>query len=189
MEQMIITYGYILIFAGTFIEGETILILAGFLAHRGYLDIPLVILAAFLGSLLGDQVYFFLGRHRGAAVLARRPGWKAKIERVNRFLGTHSTLVILSFRFLYGLRTVAPFAIGMSGVPAPRFALLNALSALVWAVAVGGLGYLFGHTMETILGDMRKIEIALIAILLAVFLGIVLYRHYGRRNTIREDAQ
>ena len=58
LQSIIENYGYAAIFIGTFLEGETILILAGLAAHQGYLVLTWVILAAFLGSLCGDQLFF-----------------------------------------------------------------------------------------------------------------------------------
>jgi membrane protein DedA with SNARE-associated domain len=51
LESIIETYGYWALLVGTFFEGETVLVLGGFAAHRGYLTLPWVILAAFIGSL------------------------------------------------------------------------------------------------------------------------------------------
>jgi membrane protein DedA with SNARE-associated domain len=62
------------------------------------------------------------------------------------------TPMTLSFRFLYGLRTVVPFVIGMSTVSTKRFVLLNIVGAIVWAIVVGivvGIGgYAFGHAQK-----------------------------------------
>ena len=54
IESFIETYGYAAILIGTFLEGETILVLGGFAAHRGYLSLPWVIVAAFAGTLSGE---------------------------------------------------------------------------------------------------------------------------------------
>ena len=112
MQTIIENYGYAAILIGTFLEGETILVLAGLAAHQGYLKLIGVIAAAFLGSLCGDQLFFYLGRKHAQAVLAKRPAWKAKAEKVHKLMSRYQTPMILSFRFLYGLRTVAPFVIG-----------------------------------------------------------------------------
>ena len=71
------TYGYIAVFAGAFLEGETLLALGGLAASRGHLDFVAVTLVALLGGFLGDQFFFFLGRHRGQALLRRFPRWEA----------------------------------------------------------------------------------------------------------------
>lgn len=108
LETLISTYGYAAIGIGAFLEGETILILGGLAAHRGYLELPWVIVCAFLGTLFGDQLYFYIGRTKGKALLERRPHWKSKSEKVFLLLNRHQVWVILGFRFLYGLRTVTP---------------------------------------------------------------------------------
>lgn len=158
MERAIEQLGYLVIFAGTFLEGETVLVLGGFAAHRGYLWLPGVLLAAFAGSLLGDQLYFQLGRRHGLRFLERRPAWRARLERALRLLERHPGLVIVGCRFLYGLRTVTPFAIGMSGVALRRFAPLNALGAALWAVAIGSAGYFVGTALERVIGDVERFE-------------------------------
>ena len=73
LESLVDAYGYVAVLVGTFLEGETILILGGFAAHRGYMALPWVILAAFIGSLCGDQLFFFLGRWHSQAILSKRP--------------------------------------------------------------------------------------------------------------------
>ena len=183
LESIVDTYGYLAVLLGTFLEGETILVLGGFAAHRGYLALPWVIVAAFLGSLCGDQLFFFLGRKHSQAVLARRPAWKARADKANRLLERFRTPFILIFRFLYGLRSVSPFVIGMSSVPARQFILLNAIGALVWAVVVGTGGYLFGSALEIVIGNIKHYELeALLAIaIIGLFVWIVhLYR--GRKS-------
>ena len=58
LEYLILTYGYAALLIGTFFEGETILIIGGLTAHLGYLQLPLVMVIAFIGSFSGDQVFF-----------------------------------------------------------------------------------------------------------------------------------
>ena len=159
LQSIIDTYGYAAIVIGTFLEGETILVLGGFAAHSGYLHLPWVVLAAFAGSLLGDQFFFFLGRWHSQLVLARRPLWKVRVEKAQKLVGRYRTPFILVFRFLYGLRTVAPFVIGMSDVPVPIFIFLNAVGAIVWAIAVGTAGYLFKNALEVFIGDVKHYEL------------------------------
>jgi membrane protein DedA with SNARE-associated domain len=158
-EDLLQNYGLIAIVVGTFLEGETILVLAGLAAHRGYLSLPAVIAAGFLGTFLGDQLYFALGRRRGQAFLAKRPTWQPRIERARNFLTRHAVVFIFGFRFLYGLRTVSPFVIGMSHVPARRYLVLNTLGGTVWSVAVALLGYGLGEGAELLLGRVRRFEV------------------------------
>jgi membrane protein DedA with SNARE-associated domain len=159
LEQLVSSYGYAAIAIGTFLEGETILILGGFAAHRGYLQLPWVIACAFLGTLFGDQLYFYIGRIKGPQLLARRPAWEGKAARVRALLARHQTWLILGFRFLYGLRTVTPFLLGASNVSPGRFFMLSLLGALAWSSLIGVLGYLFGNALELLLGDIKRYEL------------------------------
>ena len=96
-QYLLSTYGYIALMIGTFLEGETILVAAGFLAHRGYLELPWVILFAFIGTFGGDQFYFFLGRVKGMDFIKSRPLWQAKSARVFALLKKHQLAVIVGF--------------------------------------------------------------------------------------------
>ncbi len=166
VETFIQHYGYIAIFIGTFLEGETILILAGFAAHQGYLTLSGVVLSAFLGSLLGDQLFFYIGwlRRNAASTLPLR--WQKRLEASRRLIEKNRILIILGFRFLYGLRTITPFALGISRVSRRMFLALNLVGALIWATVFGWAGYLFGHTAEMLLGDLKKYEYGLFEALL-----------------------
>ena len=180
MEAWIAQYGYLAIFVGTFLEGETILILAGFAAHRGYLHLSGVILAAFLGTLFGDQLFFFLGRRHSAFLLRHKPHWKPRLDRAFRLIGRYRISIILGFRFLYGLRTVTPFALGMSKVPRRLFIPLNLFGALIWAVVFGAAGNFFGQAMEAILGNIRRYESAVL--ILFVLVGALTWGYHFRRE-------
>jgi membrane protein DedA with SNARE-associated domain len=182
LQSLIENYGYVAIFIGTFLEGETILVLAGLAAHQGYLVLTWVILAAFLGSLGCDQLCFYLGRKHSQAVLSRRPAWKAKAEKVNRLMNRYQTLMIISFRFLYGLRTVTPFVIGMSTVSVKKFVVLNAAGALIWAAAVGSGGYLFGRALEVFIGRAKSYEIYVMGSIAIVGLLIWIFHYYRHRR-------
>ena len=182
LQELISNYGYAAIAVGTFFEGETILILGGFAAHRGYLELPWVVVSAFLGTLCGDQLYFYIGRSKGVTALAERPGWKARSERVFRLMKKHQTWLILGFRFIYGIRTVTPFLIGASGVRPLRFLILNTVGGLVWAVAVGTLGYLFGQTLELIVADFKKYELLAFAGLAGA--GLLVWLFYQWRKLL-----
>lgn len=182
-EQLIEHYGYIAIFAGTFLEGETILVIAGFLAHRGYLELPIVIGAAFAGTFFGDQLYFFIGRIKGRSFIQNRPSWKSKSERVLRLLAKHQNLLILGFRFIYGIRTITPFLLGTSGISPLRYILLNFCGGILWAGIFSGLGYYFGQLMELILGRIKNDEKWGILVLLGISaLTWLIYKWHERKT-------
>lgn len=181
IEILIQKFGYLAILIGAFLEGETILVIGGFAAHRGYLMLPYVILAAFVGTLFGDQLFFFIGRFKGREFLDRRPKWRLRAKKAQQLLERHQTLVIIGFRFIYGIRTVTPFVLGMSHVKTWYFVILNILSALVWAITISTAGYFFGLAMEALLNDIERYEKT--AFFLIALVGLILWLiHYWRKR-------
>lgn len=188
LETYLSQYGYLALFIGTFLEGETILLIAGYMAQRGILDVHMCILVAFCGSLSGDQTAFFIGRHFGQKLLERKPKLRQKLDKAFRLLERYQTALALSFRFFYGLRNVTPFAYGGSNIHALRFFLLNAIGALIWAFSFAYTGYYFGKAVETVLEDVKHVEqyiLGGLAVAFAIYWG---WRKYtGRKTPLPEE--
>ncbi|MBF7142287.1 MULTISPECIES: DedA family protein [Pseudomonas] len=189
LHQFLNDFGYLALFLGTFFEGETILVLAGFLAFRGYMDINLVMLVAFFGSYAGDQLWYFLGRRHGRRLLARKPRWQTLGDRALEHIRKHPDLWVLSFRFVYGLRTVMPVAIGLSGYPPRRYLLLNGIGAAVWSIALGQAAYHFGSVLERLLGSVKKYELWVLGILLLLGVGLWITRRIKAARIARKAEQ
>ena len=189
MEQLLANYGYLAVLIGTFFEGEAILVLGGYLAHMGYLDLSLVMLCAFGGTYAGDQACYYLGKYKGLGWLARRPNWQQKTERMFALMHKYRILLILGFRYLYGLRSLAPFVFALCGVKPLQFLLLNGIGALIWAVSVGALGYLLGNAVEPLLQLFDRLEVSvliLLALVLSVSMVYFVYRRRLQRNAVTE---
>lgn len=157
IQDLVSSYGvwvYVLIFGWTFLEGETFVIFMGMAAHHGLLVWHWVFICAWIGSFSGDQCYFWIGRKWGPALLARYPRWQPRVETALDLLRRYDTWFILSFRFIYGVRNIASFAMGTSGVNPLRFAMLNFVAAATWAASFAGFGYVFGQALERIIGDV-----------------------------------
>ncbi|MGI4837224.1 MAG: DedA family protein [Janthinobacterium lividum] len=189
LQHFLQEFGYLALFLGTFFEGETVLVLAGFLAFRGYMDIKMVMLVAFLGSYAGDQLWYFLGRRHGRKLLARKPRWQTMGDRALDHIRRHPDLWVLGFRFVYGLRTVMPVAIGLSGYPPRRYLLLNGLGALIWSAALGLAAYHFGALLEGILGNVKKYELWVLGGL--ILLGVLLWvsRRFKAARVARKELE
>jgi membrane protein DedA with SNARE-associated domain len=182
LAHLVTEYGYTAVFIGSVLEGETILLLAGMAAHRDYMSYPVIVLLAFIGGTLGDQTLFHIGRRHGAAVLRRYPSLAARAEPVARQIRRHQNWLIVGVRFMYGLRLVGPFAIGMSEVSSLRFALLNVLGAAIWAPLVPGVGYLFGHTLSWLITDLGRYEALGLLLVVAVVAVVALARWLKTRR-------
>jgi membrane protein DedA with SNARE-associated domain len=176
IKHIIEQYGYLALFIGTFLEGETILLLAGFAAQSPQfnLDLRLVMFFAFAGSLAGDQAAFFVGRHFGRRLVEKSEKWRTRTERVHSMLKKYHEILILSFRFFYGLRNLTPFVLGTADISVRKFFLLNAIGAAVWAATFASVGYLCGSLLENVLtrviDNVHHVELAILGI---AGLGIV----------------
>ena len=180
IAQLLADYGYLAVFIGSVLEGETILLLAGFAAHRGYLSFPLVVGLAFCGGALGDLIFFFLGHHYGRSIVERFPRLKPRMEQVNRLIHRFHSAVIIMVRFMYGLRIAGPVVIGASGVKPWRFVVFNLVGAAIWAVLLGGAGYLFGQAFELVVADMKHYEHWAALLIVAAAIVFALAHHVRR---------
>lgn len=176
-------WGYPAILLGTLLEGETVVLVAGFLAHQGYLSLPFIMLCALIGSCVSDQGLFFLARFKGPGFLARFPKLAAKADALaGKMRGKDAwlSLYALTFRFFYGLRNISPVVLGISAIPTLRFVLLNALGAAIWAACFSLLGFAFARTLESFMGNLARIEVFVVVLLLAAGLAFSLWRHWRR---------
>ena len=182
ISALVASYGYLAVFLGTLIEGETILLAAGFAAHRGLLDWRVVVALAFAGGSVGDLLAFLLGRWKGDAIIARFPSIARHAPRVLALLERHHIGLILSGRFLYGLRVAGPVVIGASGVPLARFIVLNTIGAALWATMMTCAGYYFGAALALVLVDVKRVEEAVLIGLLVAGTAFWRWRAARRRD-------
>ena len=184
IAQFISQYGYLAVFVGTLIEGETFVVLAGLAASRGYLNAYAVAAVATVGSILSYQTCFQLGRRIGPKIISRIPNSGLAADRVRRLAERYPALLIVGIHFLYGIRTVGLFVIGMSGVAGWKFFALNILGSVLWAAVITTAGYLFGNAVSAILGDFDRYDHYVFGglfIIAAVIWGVFrLRRRWGR---------
>jgi membrane protein DedA with SNARE-associated domain len=174
MEHFITAYGYWAVFLGSLVEGESVILTAGVLSSQGYLSLAKIMAVAFVGTLLADQTLFFVGYYGGDRILARFPKLNPASQKVFRLLRKHETSFILTFRFIYSIRTISPVIIGASGISFKQFAILNVISGAIWSVVSCGAGYLFG---DYILNNLSPVQRFLVVGCIGFgFLGVVGYK-------------
>lgn len=183
ISDLLHTHVYTAIVLGSLIEGETTVVLAGFAAHQGYAPWWAVTLLAAAINFAWDQALFALGRWRGDWVLSKLPRLRDGMQRISTLIHRHRRRVVFGVRFMYGLRTAGPFALGLARIPWPDFVVFNALGAAVWAAMFAGLGYAFGNAIARVIGVAAHYEaLAVLAILL---LGMAVFGvHSWRRGRL-----
>lgn len=174
IAEFVRDWGYVAVFLGSLIEGESVIFVAGFFAHEGYLSLPKIILISFIGTLFADQALYFVGRHYGNPFIDRFPSLRPRAERAFTLLKRYDNIFILSFRFIYGIRIISPVIIGASGVSVKRFMFLNFIAAIIWSVGSCVAAYFFAHLVMEYLHLFPKVLLGL------VLMGGVIW--YGLRK-------
>ena len=191
------TYGYALIvvatllessaFVGVVVPGDVILAMGGIYAARGELSLPWVIVLGALGTMGGESIGYWLGHRYGEALLRRLPfadRAQDKIDRAREAYARNDSKVLLVGRFASGLRVIVPFTAGMSQTSYRRFMAFVVPTAIVWAFAVGLLGYLLGENVELIDTILSRFGWGVLALVILGVAGNFVWRRLrGRRSS------
>lgn len=163
--------------AGIPVPGETILLLASFLAYSEHdLRLPWIMIVATIAATLGDNLGFALGSYGGRPLLARYQSFfriqKSTIERGQQLFARYGAATIFFARFVFGMRIVAGPLAGVLRMPWKKFAVFNFLGAAVWVSVISSVGYLFGRHWDKLESVMKRFDVvvAIIVVLLAIYL-------------------
>ena len=172
--QVNATLVYVLLFGYCALKSGSLPLFAGVLIHSGGLALWPVVAASFLGAYLGDELRFALARRYGATLMnrwARTRRWLAIGERL---MERHGAAYIFLYRYPKGMRTIGALPVGLSPMIWPRFTMLNAASAALWAGLLVSVGYGFGASItQMIEGNWGWVSVVLLALfLVAGFLAI-----------------
>lgn len=178
---------YLAAAAWAFFEGETFVILAAAAGQATRLVDPwLLMLSVWIGSFLGDQLWFTLGQRYGLGALRRIPGGEKRIAAAMRFLERYGTLFVLSFRFVYGVRNVASAACGIAGMPRLRFAVLNFIAAGLWAGSFVAAGW---FAVAWLGEEATSHALAGIGAIVVLYLAYRLFQLWRRRPAPRREER
>jgi membrane protein DedA with SNARE-associated domain len=182
LRSAVVHYGYwaiaallLLENAGVPLPGETILLLASFLAYSEHeLQLPWVIVVGTLATTLGGELGFALGRHGGRPLIERyREALSIRaesVERGERLFDRYGAATVFLARFLFGMRVLASLLAGALHMPWRKFVLFNFLGAAVWVSAICGAGYLFGGHWGRLIHDLKRFDlvVAIVAVVAAL---------------------
>jgi len=170
-------------FIGMVLPGETAMVVAGVLAARGNISLPVMLSLAVLAAVGGDQVGYLIGHrfgpHLRGSRLGRRVG-AGRWDRAEAAVTRHGGWAVVGGRWVGVLRALVPTVAGATGMPYRRFLLANAAGGSTWALVAVLLGYFAGGSVrnaQDLLGRTSSIG----AVVLAVIVGVMLLnRHRGR---------
>lgn len=167
-------YGYIVLFAWSILEGELGLVMAGIMSHTGDMNLFVAILIGALGGFVGDQIYFYIGRYNKKYIHDKLRSQRRKFAIAHLLLKKYGWPLIFVQRYMYGMRTVIPMAIGLTKYSGRQFAIINMVSALFWAALTIVPAYYFGAQLLTILAWIKSHWYLAIPLVITIFGSISL---------------
>lgn len=192
LRNAVVQYGYwavggalLLENTGIPVPGETILLLASFLAYSEHdLRLSWIIVVATIAATLGDNLGFALGYYGGRPLLARYQSIfrirNTTIERGESLFAKYGAVTVFFARFVFGMRIITGPLAGVLRMPWRKFLISNFLGAAVWVSVISSAGYLFGRHWQRLQLDLERFDI-LVVVVVVVVAGVLLWR--GRRRS------
>ncbi|MDZ7732725.1 MAG: DedA family protein [Acidimicrobiia bacterium] len=174
------------LFLGIVLPVETILLLSGYLAWRGELSLPLVMLLGAMGATAGDAAGYEIGRRYGQSVRHTRPGqWvgERRWEAAHHLLDRYHAPAIFFARYVTGVRSITPMLAGDTGLPYPRFALWNVLGSITWGALFVTLGWIAGPAYETVGAATGVVGVVLMVV---IVVSAALFIRRQRRRLLEQ---
>jgi membrane-associated protein len=198
LREYVAQYGYwavgitlLLENAGIPLPGETVLLLASFLAYSQHeLSLPWVMLVAACSAVTGDNLGFWIGNRGGRPFLVRyRSTFRIPaevIERGESLFARYGAATIFVARFLFGMRIVAGPLAGVLRMPWKRFVIWNVLGAGVWVLVICTIGYKFGQHWDRVVALLERLNLAAAAV--AICVAAAAWFWHRRKSGLRKEG-
>lgn len=138
---------------GVLLPGDALLIPAGLLAAEGNLSLAGVLIVAWIGSVLGSETGYYIGKRAGKRIFRRRNSILFRQEylvKAHKFYGKHGGKTILIARFLPFIRTCAPLVAGATRMNHHTFMIFNIIGGAIWVAATVLASYWLGNIIPNI---------------------------------------
>ena len=177
---------------GFFLPGDSLLVVSGLFAAAGKLNVWLVMLAFFLGSVIGDSTGYWTGRVMGKTLFNREDSWifkPSRVEKAHAFFEKYGPKTVILARFVPVVRTFAPIVVGASGMPYSRFLPYSILGGLLWICSMVLAGYFLGGVVERAL-DIKLEDHIEKVVIVVVFLSLLppiiefLKHRFGKKDEV-----
>jgi len=141
------TYGYIILFLYSFGGGMVALIAAGVLSYAGKLDLTTSLAVAFLANTLGDMLLFYMGRYNKEQIMPYVHKHKRKLALSHILMKKHGWVIVFLQKYIYGVKTLIPIAIGLTKYNQNKFFILNIAAAFLWTLVIGLTSFYSGEAV------------------------------------------
>ncbi len=159
---------------GFFLPGDSLLVMAGFIASQGTLDFWTLGCWLSVAAILGDSTGYAIGHYVGPKIFKKNDSFffkKDHLERTHQFFEKHGSKTIVLARFVPIVRTFAPTVAGVGRMPYRQFVIFNILGGLFWVWGMTGVGYFLGNSVP---GIEKKIHWVILGVIAVSFLPVVI---------------
>ena len=179
---------------GFFLPGDSLLVVSGLFAAAGKLNVALVMLAFFLGSVIGDSTGYWTGRVMGKTLFNRESSRifkPSRVEKARAFFEKYGVKTVILARFIPIVRTFAPLVVGATGMSYSRFLPFSIIGGLLWIPSMVLAGYFLGGVIERALNVKLEDNIEKVVIVV-VFLSLLppiiefLKHRFGKKAAVAE---
>ena len=179
---------------GFFLPGDSMLVVAGLFAAAGKLNLALVMLAFFLGSVIGDSTGYWTGRVMGKTLFNRESSWifkPSRVEKAHAFFEKYGVKTVILARFIPIVRTFAPLVVGAAEMPYSRFLPFSIIGGLLWIPSMVLAGYFLGGVIERALNikledHIEKVVIVVVALSLLPPIIEFLKHRFDKKAAVAE---
>lgn len=179
-------------FVGLLVPGETAIVVGGFVAGQGEIDIVVLIALVWVTAVAGDLVSFALGKRLGRDFLVKH-GPRVQItperlEQVERFYARHGGKAVFLGRWVGLVRAVSPFVAASSGMPLRRFLPYDVLAAGAMGTAFCLLGFVFWRSLDQVIHLAERGALAL-GTTIVVVVGLIAAVRWLRMADNRRELE
>jgi len=168
LESFIQDYGYIALFLYSFGGGMLAIAIAGVFAANGTLDINLVILVAVISNIAGDYFLFYIARNNKQYAKEMMDKHQRKIDLAHKMMEKYGWGAIILQKYIYGIKTLIPLAIGLTNYDSKKFMIFNIIGAIIWGLVIGLSAYILGDIITNTLEEYKTYGIIILVSLLAL---------------------
>lgn len=186
MYELLQRYGLWAVFFGTMLEGDLTLLFAGVLARAGLFSLEEALIVGAAGGFIGDSLSYLIGARFRTKALTLNLFLRAR-ARIEKLMNRFGILSLFIVKYVYGLRTASAIFWGLAQFGYLKFALLTLASCGVWVGVLVGLGFTFATGVETLIGDLHRVQIVLLVGLIIVATVYIISRF--ERRVIEENKE
>ena len=168
MEQFIQDWGYIALFLYSFGGGFLALAIAGAFSFDGTLNIYITVIVAAVANIVGSQFLFFMAKNNKNYAQNMMNNHKRKVALVQLLFRKYGLFVIIIQKYIYGIKTLVPLAMGITKYSAIKFTIFNAMAAVLWACIIGYASFTAGEYILSLGEDFKYIGLFTVVMVILV---------------------